>query len=138
MPAEIVRYPYNKTAWAQLQTVNFTLNHAKQYVTDLEQFGKVEFWEYISGKYGDCEDFALTKMRMLRALGWPLGSLDIGICRDHDGNGHAILIAHLDTGDFIADNNSDHILPWKSAPYSWVEMSVGGSFLPGDWRKVGA
>lgn len=134
---QIERVPYTFADFQQLVDVNFAVNQGTRYETDLAQYGVPEFWAPISAKgFGDCEDYCLTKMARLRALGWPQASLDIAVCYDAAGAGHAVLIAHLDRGDWVLDNNRDDPMPWKTAPYKWLEVSVGGSFET--WDKIEA
>jgi len=87
----------------------------------------------VAGQRGDCEDIALAKMKRLRGAGWPLGSLDIGICRVQ-GVGHAVLVAHMEDGDLILDNTTNELRAWSHPAYRWIECSQGGSFR--HWRKV--
>jgi len=44
-------------------------------VTDLENWGVVERWSHPDDGYGDCEDYALLKRRMLIEAGWPREAL---------------------------------------------------------------
>lgn len=134
---EVVRQPCTEARLTELGAVNWAVNHGATYLTDQEQYGVPEFWAPISAKgYGDCEDYCLTKMARLRASGWPQGALDIAVCYDSAGAGHALLIVHTDKGDWVMDNNQDEVVPWKQAPYKWLEMSVGGSFET--WDKIDA
>ncbi len=115
---------------SQLREVSRSVNHNVVYVPDGKQYGVEEWWA-LPGKpgRGDCEDYVLEKMGRLRDLGWAKNQLDMGICRDRQGQGHAVLIAHTDEGDYILDNQTDAVLLWDQVPYKWIEMSVGGSFL---------
>jgi predicted transglutaminase-like cysteine proteinase len=63
--------------------------------------------------------------------------MDIGICKV-DGQGHAVLIVHTQGSDLVLDNNFDDLKPWDDPEYEWIEVSLGGCFLPGNWVKVGA
>jgi hypothetical protein len=45
----------------ELDQVNTSVNTSVQPVTDLELYGKVEYWTYPTGHKGDCEDYVLEK-----------------------------------------------------------------------------
>ena len=42
------------------ETIHSKVNLNTEYRTDLKQYGVPEFWE-MAGKFGDCEDYALSK-----------------------------------------------------------------------------
>lgn len=133
--SEIIRYPYSNQAKIDLTLVNSRVNSNTQYATDIRQYGLEEFWA-VAGKKGDCEDYALAKLKMLRQFNWPLGSLDIAVCTV-EGQGHAVLVAHTDQGDYVLDNNQLYPVLWNACTdYHWLEMSEGGSFL--HWREITA
>jgi predicted transglutaminase-like cysteine proteinase len=122
------------TYGSTLSFVNARVNADVVYATDVQQYGLEEYWA-VAGKRGDCEDIALAKLKQLRHFGWPIGSLDIAICMVN-GGGHAVLVAHTDKGDYVLDNNRRNPVLWHELPgYTWVEMSVGGSFL--HWKAIG-
>lgn len=136
-----MKQPYTDTDKMQLANANLEVNSNVQYTTDIQQYGQEEYWA-VAGTRGDCEDYALAKLKMLRDLGWPKETLDIGICelKKSDGTGdptqgHAVLVAHTSSGDMILDNNNDKVVPWFKAPYKWIEMSVNGDFK--NWVAIG-
>lgn len=133
----IQREPLTREREDQQHLVQHTINANVKYVTDEELYGVMERWEYPKGK-GDCEDYALAKMKLLRDYGWPRASMDIAICRTETGGLHAVMVSHTDRGDYILDNRQTAVWPWKSLPYKWVEMSVGGLFTEGNWRAIDA
>ncbi len=47
--------------------------------------------------YGDCEDYALLKRKMLMQAGWPREALLMTVVRDKKGEGHAVLTVKTDT-----------------------------------------
>lgn len=134
---EVIRVPDHVAAYGDMNNTNWAINHGATYETDQAQYGVPEKWAYISpAGYGDCEDYALTKLRRLRALGWPLGSLDLAICTAADGSGHCVVVAHLVSGDYILDCNSDAVMPWKTVPYAWVMSTIGTDLL--NWVQITA
>ena len=64
---------------AELTKVNQDVNDSVQYVTDMQNYGLEDYWA-VAGKRGDCEDYALKKLKLLRALGWAKEDLNILIC----------------------------------------------------------
>ena len=61
----------SRKAWRDLIRVNNWVNETIKPLTDLEHWGVVERWSYPDDGYGDCEDYALLKRRMLIEAGWP-------------------------------------------------------------------
>lgn len=135
--SQVVRVPYNLQQLEQLREITYRVNHYNTYVTDKAQYGVPEYWEAIGANHkGDCEDFALAKMNLLRKFGWPKESLDIGICQTETGEGHAVLVAHMDNGDYVLDNRCDDVKTWDTCGYHWIEVSQGGDF--NDWHSIPA
>ena len=62
MPRDVV---LSGQAWKDLVRVNRWVNANIRPITDLEHWGTVERWNYPDDGYGDCEDYALEKRRML-------------------------------------------------------------------------
>lgn len=112
-----------------LVEVNHQVNHDVTYTPDIIQYGEIDYWEDagITGK-GDCEDYVLAKRRWLRDRGWPKESLNMAICLDLTGAGHAVLLAELDGEYWVLDNQSEDVLPFGRVHYDWLERTVGGSF----------
>jgi len=113
----------------ELESVNRFVNQSVKPVTDLELYGKVEFWDYPSSGKGDCEDYVLLKRRMLIERGWPESTLLITVVRDENGEGHAVLTAHTDVGDLILDNKRQEIVRWIDTPYTYVKQQSEGNPL---------
>jgi predicted transglutaminase-like cysteine proteinase len=98
-------------------------------VTDLELYGKVEYWNYPTSGKGDCEDYVLLKRRMLIERGWPESTLLITVVRDENGEGHAVLTARTDAGDLVLDNKRQDIVRWTDTPYIYVKQQSEGNPL---------
>jgi predicted transglutaminase-like cysteine proteinase len=90
-------------------------------MTDMDHWGVIERWSYPDDGYGDCEDYVLLKRRMLMQAGWPRQALLITVVRDLKGEGHALLTVKTDKGEFILDNQEDHILLWSETSYHFVK-----------------
>lgn len=130
----------SKARWEQLRRVQREVNADTQYRTDLELYGKREFWAVAEGE-GDCEDYALAKRRRLLKLGWPADTLRIATCWAEGARGpgtggyHAVLVAVTDRGDFVLDNRRHWVVPWEELPYHWDKIQVAGER---DWRRIEA
>jgi predicted transglutaminase-like cysteine proteinase len=104
-----------------LEQVNRYVNKTVAPVTDLDLYGKVEFWTYPKGR-GDCEDYVLLKRRMLIERGWPESTLLITVVRDENNEGHAVLTARTDIGDLVLDNKHAEIVRWSDTPYTFIKQ----------------
>lgn len=65
---------------------------------------------------GDCENFCLAKRRELANAVLPLGALRVcvgQIRRRNRVEHHAVLHVVTDRGDYVLDNLTDKVLPWK-------------------------
>jgi predicted transglutaminase-like cysteine proteinase len=132
MPRDVV---LSAAAWQDLVRVNRWVNANIRPITDLEHWGVVERWNYPDDGYGDCEDYALEKRRMLIDAGWPREALLITVVRDQNGDGHAVLTVKTDKGEFILDNQRDDILLWSDTGYRFVKRQSQSD--PNVWVSLG-
>jgi predicted transglutaminase-like cysteine proteinase len=123
-------------AWKDLERVNRWVNSNIRPITDLEHWGVVERWNFPDDGYGDCEDYALEKRRMLLDAGWPREALLMTVVRDQNGDGHAVLTVKTDQGEFILDNQRDDILLWSDTGYRFVKRQSQAN--PNVWVSLGA
>lgn len=103
----------------ELDEVNRYVNEAIKPVTDQDYYGVTEYWT-IPDKYGDCEDYALLKRKILIQRGWPASALLLTVVRDEQGDGHAVLTARTSQGDYILDNKVADVRIWGATPYQYV------------------
>jgi predicted transglutaminase-like cysteine proteinase len=75
-----------------------------------------------SGRYGDCEDFALRKRSMLIAAGWPSGALALTVVKTSSGEGHAVLSVRTSQGTLVLDNLSRSVRGINQTSYRVVAM----------------
>jgi predicted transglutaminase-like cysteine proteinase len=118
-PQEEQRFDLSSNRRTELEAVNLAVNHEIRPVTDVDLYGVADYWT-VPGRQGDCEDYVLLKRKRLMALGWPASALLITVVRDEKGEGHAVLTARTQQGDFILDNKTDEIRLWHQAPYQFV------------------
>jgi predicted transglutaminase-like cysteine proteinase len=110
--------------WSDLVKVNAWVNDSIKAVTDVEHWGVVERWSLGEDGYGDCEDYALLKRRMLMQAGWPREALLMTVVRDKKGDGHAVLTVKTNRGEFILDNQETQILAWNKTGYRFVKRQA--------------
>src|SRR6266446_7936382 len=103
--------------WKDLVRINKWVNQTIKPLTDLEHWGVVERWSYPDDGYGDCEDYALLKRRMLIEAGSPREALLLTLVRGADGEGHAVLTVTTDKGDYVLDNQNENIVAWTETGY---------------------
>jgi predicted transglutaminase-like cysteine proteinase len=122
----------------ELDQVNTEVNTTVQPATDLELYGKVEYWTYPTKHKGDCEDYVLEKRRELMERGWPESTLLITVVRDENNEGHAVLTVRTDKGDLVLDNKRRDIVRFADTPYTYIKQQsernplVWISLLPPD------
>jgi predicted transglutaminase-like cysteine proteinase len=63
----------------------------------------------------------LLKRKLLVEAGLPKRALRMAVVCDEIGDGHAVLLAHTDRGDFVLDNKRKTVLPWTETGYSFVK-----------------
>ena len=99
----------------QLEAVNLYVNARVRFVDDSVQFGQSDVWSAASatlnrGK-GDCEDYAIAKMQMLRRAGFSPRDLYLVVVRDLvRRSDHAVLTVRLDGRMYVLDNGTDALL----------------------------
>lgn len=70
---ELVKTNLQDSEWSKLHTANQYVNRNLRFISDQQQYGKIDYWatplESLGRGAGDCEDYAIAKYFMLRALG---------------------------------------------------------------------
>lgn len=131
--------------FSDLKEVNLQINEDSTYVSDHEQYGRAEVWTNITiTKKGDCEDYAIGKIRALIALGWKIENLRLckcyvepikvidektGILRDATmaERYHGVLLATLDGVDWILDNRKPYPVEASMSEYILDIVQVPGT-----------
>lgn len=120
--------------WALVGKIDLQVNRAIQPVNDIDNYGLEEVWAYPDDGKGDCEDYALEKRRLLNESGISLANLLLTVVRKPDGEGHAVLTVRSDKGDFILDNLSDKVKPWRETGYKYLKRQA--SYNTGRWVSL--
>lgn len=96
--------------WRKIaEQVNAEVN-ALPYKTDRERYGVAEFWEVADASGGDCEDYALAKLRRLYRAGFPIERLRLATCYVEGEHiprhlrGHAVLVIDAPDDFYVLDN----------------------------------
>lgn len=100
--------------------VNRYVNRIIAYRADTQTYGQRDYWataaETLAKMAGDCEDYAILKMHMLRAAGVRGDKMRLMLLRDLAGNAdHAFLVVSAPNGDKVLDNNIDRVYAAKDA-----------------------
>ncbi len=119
MPRSIMLTPETR---ADILKINEWVNENIYPLSDFEHWGVVEQWNYPDDGYGDCEDYALLKRRMLMQAGLPREALLITAVKDGRGDGHAVLNVRTDRGDFILDIGNNELTPWYRIGYQFLKQ----------------
>ena len=104
----------------ELAEVNLLVNATVVAQSDRDTYGVEELWT-LPARYGDCEDYALLKQKMLTDRGWPAGALLLTVVRDELGEGHALLTVRTTEGDLLLDNRVNDIRSWTKSIYTFVK-----------------
>jgi predicted transglutaminase-like cysteine proteinase len=128
-----------RQVWQRIVAVNAKVNAGIRPLTDEDHWGTPDVWSLPSDGYGDCEDYQLLKRKLLVEAGLPRRALRMTVVIDEKGEGHAVLMARTDRGDFILDNKVQSVLPWHQTGYVFVKRegqdgptwaSLGGMTQP--------
>ena len=104
----------DRDAVARADAINRYVNHRVRFVDDSRQFGQNDLWSPAAdtlrrGK-GDCEDYAIAKMQMLRAAGIADRDLYLVILKDLVRRAdHAVLVVRAGGRMLLLDNGTDVI-----------------------------
>ena len=94
-----------------LRRVNGRVNGAISYRAE-----PLDDWS-INPRFGDCEDYALSKRSALIKMGLPGSALRIGITKTRRGEPHAVLVVMTDSGKLILDNRSGAVRELNQTEY---------------------
>jgi len=123
--------------------VNRFVNNRVRFVDDERQHGRPDVWSTASetlrrGK-GDCEDYAIAKLQLLRQAGFSDRDLYLVVLKDLvRREDHAVLVVRAGDRMLMLDNGSDELLdPEQVSDYRPIlTFAAGGSWTHGYRRKV--
>jgi predicted transglutaminase-like cysteine proteinase len=113
-------------AWTELNQINTIVNREIEPISDEDHYRIHEqsifnWWTYPDDGKGNCNDYVLTKRKLLVEAGWPRSALLMTVVIDHNGGGHLILTVQTDQGDLILDNMREDIVSWDRTGYRFVK-----------------
>ena len=122
-----------KTPYEALSLVNSSVNNLIRYRPD-----RGDVWatpvETAAAGAGDCEDYAIAKLWLLRSIGYPPDQLQLVVLKDtKTGLYHSVLAVHIGRESYILDNMSARVKEDTAiANYVPIESFIGDkSFIHG-------
>ena len=115
-----------------LARVNQWVNREIAYVNDDRNYRQRDFWataeQTIARGSGDCEDFAILKMQLLRAAGVDADRMKLVLLRDLAANSdHAFLLVQTASGKVVLDNMTDRLYDGSQGNSVRPVLSFSGS-----------
>lgn len=108
----------DQSDWVRLNEVNDFFNNNVQYKSDLEHWGKEDYWatpiETLGTGAGDCEDYAIAKYVSLRAMGVPDSKLRIMYVRALSVNEPHMVLLYVEAENAVPkvlDNLNPKLMP---------------------------
>ena len=133
LPAEDVAL--TAAAFKGIARIDAWVNKSVKPLSDPDHWGTVDQWDYPVDGYGDCEDYALLKRKLLIQEGFPRQALLMTVVKDTHGEGHAVLTVKTNRGEFILDNLTNEIKPWDETGYRFVKRQSQTD--PNVWVNIG-
>ena len=104
-----------KDSVERLEAVNWYVNKRVSFVDDSRQHGRADVWSFASETLrrgrGDCEDYAIAKLQMLRRSGFADRDLYLVIVKDLVRRAdHAVLVVRAAGHMYVLDNGTDQLL----------------------------
>lgn len=130
--AALVRAQRSQTRDAQVAAVNLWVNERIAFADDAKAYGRADIWagaaQSLSRGRGDCEDYAITKMQILGALGVDPSDMFLVIARDLVRQAdHAVLVVRTNDRLVVLDNGTDRVLDARDVRDYRPIMSYSGS-----------
>ena len=99
----------------RLDAVNRYVNARVEFTDDSRQFGTADLWlaaaDTLRRGRGDCEDYAIAKLQMLRRAGFADKDLYLVILRDVSRRAdHAVLVVRAEGRLLVLDNGTNRIV----------------------------
>lgn len=125
------------------EAVNRYVNGRVQFADDIRQYGRPDHWttasETLRRGVGDCEDYAVAKLQLLRLAGIEDRNLYLVIVKDlARRSDHAVLVVRAGERMLVLDNGTDRLLDtWAVTDYRPViSFSASGAWTHGYRRSL--
>lgn len=102
-------------------SINRAVNREIVSKTDLDNYGVREKWTLPDNGYGDCEDYALLKMKRLIEAGVAPRDLFLSTVVARTDEVHIVLVLRTAQGDYILDNLTNRMSHWSSTNYTFIK-----------------
>lgn len=114
-PAVFARALRVSNEWHRMEAINRYVNSRVGFVDDSRQYRRTDVWttanETLRRGQGDCEDYAIAKLQILRAAGFSDRNLYLVILKDLvRRSDHAVVIVRSGGRMFVLDNGTDRVL----------------------------
>lgn len=101
--------------WHRLEAINRYVNSRVRFAEDSRRFGRMDVWtsanDTLDRGQGDCEDYAIAKLQMLRAAGFSDRNLFLVILKDLvRRSDHAVVVVQTGGRMFVLDNGTNRVL----------------------------
>jgi predicted transglutaminase-like cysteine proteinase len=124
--------------WEALNGVNQSVNAKIRPMDDQQAFGVADYWTLPLSDgprpVGNCKHYVLEKRKALVEAGFSPNVLSIAIVKTGWGEVHSVLVVDTDQGDYVLDNLTSVIKPWRDVRYTWIERQTPGK--PLRWAGV--
>ncbi len=105
----------------RLEAVNRYVNARVRFVDDIKQYGVTDRWttaaDTLRRGRGDCEDYAIAKLQLLRRAGFADKDLYFVILRDALRRAdHAVLVVRAEGRLLVLDNGTDRLIDSHDMP----------------------
>lgn len=108
-----------------LIVVNTGVNKTVNFLLDQINYDEEEFWSLPQNKFGDCEDNALEKRRILTLLGFDRGAMSIStVFHREKYYAHAVLLVETSFGTYALDQDNDELLLWHQTDYMFESREI--------------
>lgn len=126
--------------------VNHEVNNTSTYVSDITQYGKLEYVENILiSLQGDCEDYGIGKAIKLLALGAKVEDLRMAKCyveeykiqapsgiwrpATPEERYHGVLLVDYEGVTYCLDNRKPYPVPWNETGYEFDWVQIPGTAM---------
>jgi predicted transglutaminase-like cysteine proteinase len=122
----------SRDAFHRLEAVNLYVNRRVHFVDDSKQYGVADYWapaaQTLARGRGDCEDYAIAKLALLRRAGFAEHDLYLVIAHDLvRRQDHAVAVARVDGKLWLLDSGTDELLDASQAHDYRPVFSFSGS-----------
>lgn len=105
----------SRSEMERIEAVNNYVNRRVTFVDDIRRFGVADRWsaaaETLSSGRGDCEDYAIAKMALLRRAGFADRDLYLVVLKDLVRRAdHAVLVVRSGGRFLVLDNGTDRLI----------------------------